>query len=1007
MLKVRVRVYVLLILLCITMLQILKGGIDITSHQIERSRYMAKKIVAYSSFERKLSWAWIADYRDTRLWKRETRYIIIDEPGYYELTEDIIDCTYGCAIYISASNVILDGRGHIIDGVYNWSSKYGIHICNANNVTIRNIVIQEWLCGIWVESSSNVTISYNIVYNNSYGITLKPSSQDNLIANNTIECNERGVYFDDSSNYNIIKNNIIRNNVHKGIVLVSSCNNFVANNTVEANGDIGINLTGDANNNTIVNNTVKEHYYNLYFDYSYNNTIYLNNFMDCVKQYYGDPSENYFTSPRPVIYSFGNRTYTNYTGNYWDNYSGEDTDGDGIGETPCGPDPLPLMGRVKITRRDIIITATPYVRILLPKDGEALNSTTITLRWEAISYEEGIDHFEIYVDGKPVNTSIPPEQTNYTLYLSEGAHTIKIRAIDKADSISSMSIEVIIDVEPPKILIISPPNNFATNNQSVRVEWNSSDNISGIDHYELLLDGKIVNSSVPTGYTYYILNLEVDDGVHSILIRAVDLAGNIAVDHVTIIVDRTPPIINILMPYSGSILNSTEVFIEWNASDMLGIAYYELYLDGILVANISVNQTSYMINISEGIHNLTVRAIDILGNVATDTIEITVDITPPIIHILKPLNTSIFNMSNIVIVWNSSDNLSGIDHYEIFLDSDIILSEIPSEQTNCSLYLEEGRHIIAIWAVDKAGNKNVCVLEISVDKTPPLPWILSPTNNTVYNVSSINVTWTLSDDAVWYCVIIDGKILYNGSETRYYAILEDGKHTIVVRAKDKAGNIGYSMVIITVDTMPPIIHILCPKGRYLNESVVNVSWNIVEQNIKFVQLRINHGEWVAVDDTYYVLKLEDGEYIVEIRVVDAAGHVAMDEVYFTVDTSPPTITILEPKNNSFSENSTISIKISVEDNYGIHGVFIETNSSWKRIYGNTINVELREGTNIISIKAVDKAGNSRIICLIVIYEPEKEKRSSGFVEIIILIGVMVLLIAIVRRIIKKRRSARS
>ncbi len=989
------------------MFHTLRGRFEINPHETKHSGHVTRKIVAYSSSQRILSHVWMVNCEDTKLWKRETKYIIIDRPGYYELTEDIINCTYGCAIYISASNVILDGQNHIIDGVYNWSSKYGIHIYNANNVTIRNIVIREWLCGIWVESSSNIIISHNTIYNNSYGIALTPSSHDNLIANNTIELNERGIYLEDSSNYNIIKNNIVRDNIYRGIVFISSCNNLVANNTVEGNGDVGIDLTSGANNNTIVNNTIREHYYNLYFDYSYNNTIYLNNFMDFVKQYYGGPSENYFTSPRPVIYSFCNRTYTNYTGNYWDNYSGEDTNGDGVGETPYGPDPLPLMGSVKIISRDIIITASPYVRILAPKDGEALNSTTITLRWEAISYEEGIDRFEIFVDEKPVNTSIPSEQTNYSLNLSEGTHIIKIKAIDKADSIGLVSIEVIIDIEPPRILIISPQNNFATNNQSVRVEWNCSDNISGIDHYEIILDGKTVNLSISAERTYYMLDLDVDDGVHSVLVRAIDIAGNIATDQISIVVDRTPPTINILMPQSGSILNSTEIPIEWNASDMLGVAYFELYLDGILIANISANQTNYIVNTSEGIHNLTIRAIDILGNVAIKTIEITVDITPPIIYILEPSNTSIFNVSNIVIIWNSSDNLSGIDHYEIFLDGDIVLSEIPSEQTNCSLYLEEGTHIIAIWAVDKAGNKNGCILRISIDRTPPLPLILSPINNTVFNMSSINITWTPSDDAVWYCVIINGKILYNGSKTRYYTILEDGRHTIVVRAKDEAGNIGYSMVVITVDTMPPIIHILSPKERYLNKSIVNVSWNIIEQNIRFVQIRINDGEWVSVNDTYHVFRLEDGEYVVEIRVIDVAGHITIEEVYFVVDTLPPTITILEPENNSFSENNTINIKISVEDNYGIHGVFVGINDSWNEVYGNMINVELREGTNIIPIKAVDKAGNLRIIRLIVIYEPEKEKQNLWLIEVIILIGIVVSSIVIIGRIIRKRRPAHS
>ena len=66
-------------------------------------------------------------------------YIIINEPGYHELTDDIINCTFEVGIYINASHVILDGKGHILDGVNDTRSKFGIYINDVTNVTVRNI----------------------------------------------------------------------------------------------------------------------------------------------------------------------------------------------------------------------------------------------------------------------------------------------------------------------------------------------------------------------------------------------------------------------------------------------------------------------------------------------------------------------------------------------------------------------------------------------------------------------------------------------------------------------------------------------------------------------------------------------------------------------------------------------------------------------------------------------------------------------------------------------------
>jgi parallel beta-helix repeat protein len=80
--------------------------------------------------------------------------IVIDKPGYYRLTRDIIDTTAEVCINITVNNVIFDGGGHLIDSATSNVSghwRYGIRLYNASspgnplrNVTIMNVKLRDW-----------------------------------------------------------------------------------------------------------------------------------------------------------------------------------------------------------------------------------------------------------------------------------------------------------------------------------------------------------------------------------------------------------------------------------------------------------------------------------------------------------------------------------------------------------------------------------------------------------------------------------------------------------------------------------------------------------------------------------------------------------------------------------------------------------------------------------------------------------------------------------------------
>ena len=421
--------------------------------------------------------------------------------------------------------------------------------------------------------------------------------------------------------------------------------------------------------------------------------------------------------------------------------------------------------------------------------------------------------------------------------LVEGPNDFTLVATDVAGNSSASSMTIVLEAVAANVAVTGIRDDTGVAGDGI-----TSDDTLVIDgttdpdrSVEVFIDGVSIGTTLADAAGLWSLDhsgTALAEGSFSITA----VAGGTTSDPFGITVDRTAPAVAVtgINDDSGTpgdgVTNDDTLVIDGTAEAGSEV---EIFIDGTSIgltvadANGLWSLDHSATPLGEGSFQITAEARDIAGNNgASDAFALTVDLTPPAAPAVGLEADSDSGLAGDLVTNINPVTLVGATDPDTLVRIDALGLETVSDGTGtfsfADLTLVEGANDLTVVATDALGNESASDITIVLDQTAPVFTIASPGNNSVLEVDARlqgtadgtgSAIASLSYDFDSLSVGgVDGPVIpvvFNSEtgeidQALNLSTLTVGDYVLNIVGTDVAGNLGVSVVFLTLGELPPL-----------------------------------------------------------------------------------------------------------------------------------------------------------------------------------------------------------